>query len=146
RAHWGIADDAPVVGAVLGPQEKRELELLLETFGELRRLEPRAELLVSGWRDEGQGWRGLGPFTDSPAFYLAIDVLCIPRARRVVPLNLLEALAAGVPIAAGRPASEAGRAPEGPWAFASLCEDRATELARNLRELLSDRESARALV
>jgi UDP-glucose:(heptosyl)LPS alpha-1,3-glucosyltransferase len=147
RAHWGIGDDVPVVGAVLESGREEELTLLSEAFAELRRSLPEARLLVCGLGLRGGDGHtiGLGPYADGPAFYAAIDALCVPRSSRVVPLTLLEGLAAGVPIAAARTAEDEGLAPEGPWAFALLTPADGASLGAGLVQLLSDREAARQL-
>lgn len=146
RAHWGIAPDVPLVGAIVPSGREAELEWLLAALAQLRRTLPRAELVLAGFRGAGPGWRALGAYTDSPAFYAAIDALAIPRAGRSVPLVLLEALAAGVPVAACSASAADPRAPAGPWAFAALCEPTPSGLARALAELLTAPEDAHALV
>jgi len=148
RAHWGIEPDVPLVGAVLQPSERAEEALLLQAFAELRRRVPRAQLVVCGRRGSGEGWRGLGPYVDSPAFYSALDALCVPIEKGSVPLNLLESLAAGLPVAASRGEAQARelRAPRGPWAFANLSAPGPIALAAALEELLLERDSARALM
>jgi glycosyltransferase involved in cell wall biosynthesis len=104
REHWSIPLDAPLVGAVLQSRGSHELAFLFEAFTLLRAEEPDARLLVAGM-DLTQtalppGVSGIGVYGDSPAFYAAIDVLCVPLATRTVPLTLLVGLAAGVPTAA----------------------------------------------
>jgi glycosyltransferase involved in cell wall biosynthesis len=145
RREWGIGEDVPVVGTVLQSHEDEELEQLCEAFAGVRRSIPDAELVVCGLRGGDERVTGLGPFADSPAFYAAIGVLCVPFARRTVPLTLLEGLAAGVPIAAARRHRHAGLAPEGPWAFANVTGPSSEELADGLVTLLRDPEAARAL-
>jgi glycosyltransferase involved in cell wall biosynthesis len=146
RAHWRLGEHELVVGAVIPPQREHELPLLEAVQQELARRVPGVRFVVSGRHGGNSRWQALGPFTDSPAFYAAIDALLIPGARRFVPLTLLEALAAGVPIAAGRPEDEAGLATRGPWAFASLSQANPIALARNLEKLLREPEEARLLV
>jgi len=145
RAHWGIPEDAPLIGAVLQGDDREELSSLREAFDEVLRHEPHARLLCSGVRESIGPALGLGPYTDSPAFYAAIDVLCVPTATRTVPLTLLEGLAAGVPIAAGLGPGQAGVAPIGPWAFANLTDHGPESLAQGLLELLREPASASAL-
>jgi glycosyltransferase involved in cell wall biosynthesis len=146
RAHWGLAERDLVVGAVIPPHRDHELPLLQAVQSELRQRVPNVRFVVSGRHGTSANWQALGPFTDSPAFYSAIDALLIPGARRFVPLTLLEALAAGVPVAAGRPADEQGLATRGPWAFASLSDAAPLALALNLEKLLRAPEEARLLV
>lgn len=146
RAHWGLGERELVVGAVIPPHRVEELPLLEAVQAELARRVDGVRFVVSGRHGGNARWQALGPFTDSPAFYAAIDALLIPGARRFVPLTLLEALAAGVPIAAGRPGDEDGLVPRGPWAFASLSAATPVALARNLEKLLREPEEARLLV
>lgn len=146
RALWGVAAEVPLVGAVLATEGEEERAALLRTVVRLRSKRPEAIMAVVGIGGRGNGWIGLGPFTDSPAFYAAIDALALPHGGRTVPLELLEALAAGVPVAAARAPGEAGAPPEGPWAFADLTPPGAEGLAGGLIELLEDPEAARALV
>lgn len=146
RAHWGIPEDAPLVGAVLLSHAREEIELVRDAFQALREKMPEAWLVCCGIRGEVDHGRGLGPFTDSPAFYAAIDALCVPFATRTVPLTLLEGLAAGVPIAASRRVADEGHAPEGPWAFANVTDPGERALADGLHELLTRPSSAEPLV
>jgi glycosyltransferase involved in cell wall biosynthesis len=148
RAHWGVAEDAPLVGAVLQGRGSEELALLFDAFGRVRREEPHARLLIAGIGLTGaipDGALGVGAYGDSPAFYAAIDVLCVPLATRAVPLTLLEGLAAGVPIAASLRPLDEGLAPEGPWAFANVTPPGAQRLAMGILELLREPDEARAL-
>jgi glycosyltransferase involved in cell wall biosynthesis len=149
RAHWGIGAGAPLVGAVLQGRGQEEGALLFEAFARLLREEPRARLLVAGLdltlARLPEGIASVGAYGDSPAFYAAIDVLCVPIASRSVPLTLLEGLAAGVPVATSRRAQDEGLAPAGPWAFAYLTPPGPARLAEGLLELLRAPEEARAL-
>ncbi len=149
RAHWGVEEEAPLVGAVLQGRGVEELELLFEAFGWVRKEEPRARLLVAGLDLTGravpEGAQGVGAYGDSPAFYAAVDVLCVPLASRTVPLTLLEGLAAGVPIASSLRPLDEGVAPEGPWAFANVTRPGAAKLAAGILELLREPDEARSL-
>jgi glycosyltransferase involved in cell wall biosynthesis len=146
RALWGVPEHGSLVGAVLDPVREDERARLVEALALLRVELPGAMLAVVGIGGRGAGWIGLGPFADSPAFYAAIDALALPYGGRAVPLELLEALAAGVPVAASRAPGENPLPPEGPWAFASLSPPGAVGLAAGLLDLLRDPESARGLV
>lgn len=149
REHWGVAPDAPLVGAVSQSRRSEELALLFESFEIVRREEPRARLLVAGVdlteAALPDGVAAVGVYGDSPAFYAAIDVLCVPLASRTVPLTLLEGLAAGVPIAASLRPEDEGLAPEGPWAFADVTPPGARSLAGGILDLLRERDEARTL-
>lgn len=146
RALWGVPPEAPLVGAILQTDALHELELLRAAFERVRARRPDAWLVCCGVRGGDEQVLGLGPFTDSPALYAAIDVLCVPHASRVVPLTLIEGLAAGVPIAASRRGVDDGLAPAGPWAFANVTAPGADALASGILELVEDELAARALV
>ena len=149
REHWGIPAEAPLVGAVLQSSDSEEFEILLESFSRVRAELPGARLLVSGVDLTGAatpaGVLGVGAYGDSPAFYAAVDVLCVPFASRTVPLTLLEGLAAGVPIATSLRESDQGHAPTGPWAFANVTRPGSKSLAAGVLELLRDPSEARSL-
>ena len=149
RAHWGVPADAPVIGAVLQSRDSAEFELLLRAFQRVREAEPRARLLVAGVDlaalPKVEGVQGVGFFGDSPAFYAAVHVLCVPFASRIVPLTLLEGLAAGVPIAASLRVDDEGVAPLGPWAFANVTRPGARALAGGILDLLREPDEARDL-
>ena len=147
RAHWDISDSTPLIGGLVAPEDSAGLALLSLTFDAVAQALPEARFLVCG-RDGRNTSRTLflGPYADSPAFFRAIDHLCLPRAGRVVPLTLLEALAAEVPVTAGRSESEAAQAPEGPWAFANLTPEDPMALAAGTVELITDPHAAQALV
>ena len=148
-AWLGLVVSAPLVGAVLQRREPEELELLFDAFALLRAAEPQARLLVAGIdlvkTELPSGVTAIGVYADSPAFYAAINVLCVPLATRTVPLTLLEGLAAGVPIVASlRPTNE-GLPPAGPWAFADVTRPGARALAGGIVELLRERDEATTL-
>jgi glycosyltransferase involved in cell wall biosynthesis len=150
REHWGSDGATRLVGGIVSAEDEAGLPLLLEAFEIVADALPDTRFLVCGARGEGNSRPGrvrfLGPHADSPAFFRAIDHLCLPHADRVVPLTLLEALAASVPVTAGVPESDAGLAPEGPWAFAQLTADEPRALAAGAIELLDDPQAAQALV
>lgn len=151
RAHWGVPEGATLVGAVLQSTDSAEFDLLRRAYRHIAEEEPDARILVAGIDQEEvrsePGMLGIGRYGDSPAFYAAIDALCVPLATRAVPLTLLEGLAAGVPIAASRRPEEveAHRAPVGPWAFANVTGAGALSLARGVIDLLRAPEEAREL-
>lgn len=145
RAHWGLSEEAPVLGVVLQSASRREWELVQEAFAYVLAEEPRARLLCCGSTRVQGPIQGLGHFADTPAFYAAIDALCVPIESRSVPLTLLEGLAAGVPIATSHPPDSEGQAPAGPWGFTNLTGPGGHALGSGLLELLREREAARAL-
>ena len=145
RKLWDLDPDAPVLGVVLQSQSQREWELVEEAFEVVLSEEPSARLLCCGKVGTRGPILGLGHFADTPAFYAAIDALCVPIESRSVPLTLLEGLAAGVPIAASHRPDGEGLAPAGPWGFTNLTASGARSLGRGLLELLREHDAARAL-
>lgn len=149
RDHWDIPVDSPLVGAVVQAPNSEEFDTLLDCFSRVRTELPAARLLVAGIDLTGvptpEGVDAVGRYGDSPAFYAATDVLCIPHASRTVPLTLLESLAAGVPIATSLRSGDEGSAPAGPWAFANVTRPGAKALAGGILELLREPDEARAL-
>ena len=112
RADLGLPADAVVVGYVGRLVAGKNLRVLISAAGELARLEPRAILLIAGdgplrleleehARREGTpgGVRFLGYRPDIPALLTnVIDVLCLPSLFEGLPISILEAQAAGVPV------------------------------------------------
>lgn len=146
RAHFGVGPDEFLVGGIARPEDEGDAELLREAFALVAEAEPRARLVVSGLAGPGgPRLRFLGPHSDGAGLFAALDHLCLPRADRAVPLALVEALAAGVPVTAGRARRDEGAPPAGPWAFAQLCAAEPRALARGLLALCADPDAARAL-
>ncbi|HPZ92671.1 MAG TPA: glycosyltransferase, partial [Bacillota bacterium] len=115
KRKMGCARDAPVIGVVArliphkGVQTFLRAVVLLEKAGFL------PEVLIAGdgpSRDEleaislelglGDQVRFLGFVEDMASFYAALDLFVLPSLSEGMPLALLEAMAAGVPIVATR--------------------------------------------
>ena len=148
RVLWGVPEEAPLVGAVLQTEDPGERELLRAVFEAVQRRVPEARFVCCGLRGELGPSQGLGPYADSPAFYAAIDVLCVPRVSAVVPPALLEGLAAGVPVVGcespGRDGGGPESAPGEPWAYARRAAAEPEALGELLAEQLREPEAARA--
>lgn len=115
RRELGVSDATPVVGitAVLRPEKNHEL--LLAAFADLRRTVPDAELWIVGdgprraaLEEEarrfglGKAARFLGHRTDARRLMAGFDVATLTSHPRVetLPLSLLEAMDAGLPVVA----------------------------------------------
>lgn len=106
RVALGLPQDRFVAGALgrLAPEKNFRL------LARLSRVMPEIEFVVGGTGSEreaihketgGAGnFRLLGEVSDRPAFYAALDVLLIPSLHEALPMTLLEAMAAGVPVIA----------------------------------------------
>lgn len=145
RRLWQIPDDALVVGAVIESKSFGAVRLLREAFEILAAKSPRVHLLVSGVTGSAERVRTLGPYTDSPAFYGASDVMCIPFASRHVPPALLDGLAAGKPVVASQPQDAGAWVPRGPWAFARVSSAGPAALAEELFDALVERKPVEAV-
>ena len=117
RAALGVSEDAPVVGitAVLRPEKNHEL--LLGAFARLRARVPKAELWIVGdgprraalqaqidERGLHDSVRMLGHRSDARRLMSGFDVAVLSSHPRVetLPLSLMEAMDAGVPVVATR--------------------------------------------
>ena len=115
RAKLGIAADERVVGIVGRLVPVKNHELMLEAFARLCRREgpPWRLLVVGGGEERERGLRErarrlgvdarvlwLGWRRDLPALYPAMDVVALTSRDEGTPVALLEALAAGIPVAA----------------------------------------------
>ena len=135
RETCGVPEDAPVVLVVARFAANKRHDVALEAFARLRSRLSGAYLLLAGEalpgdrpvleavqrRVEqlrlGDRVRRLGFWPDMPALYAAADVLLLPSEDDPLPLTVLEAMAAGVPVVAAR----SGGTPE-------MIEDRASGL------------------
>ncbi|MFT7664408.1 MAG: glycosyltransferase involved in cell wall biosynthesis, partial [Planctomycetota bacterium] len=144
REHWNLAENELVIGSVISSRDTIGLERLLETFRILSEARPELRFLVAGVHGESDSHTTfLGPSTDNPAFFAALDHLCLPRVDRVVPLTLLEALISKVPVTAGRSEIDRHQPPAGPWAFAQRTDSTPSALAAGILSLLANpRKSA----
>lgn len=115
RAELGIPTGAPVIGAVGRLEPAKGLDLLLEAVGSLRSSHPELRCVIAGSGSQEallkaaaqqRGLDGHVCFTgfraDIPRLLSAIDVFVLPSRTEGIPYALLEASAAGLPIAASR--------------------------------------------
>lgn len=115
KRKMGCARDAPVIGVVARLIPHKGVQTFLRAVVLLREAGFLPEVLIAGdgpSRDElealsrelglGGRVRFLGFVEDMASFYAALDLFVLPSLSEGMPLALLEAMAAGVPIVATR--------------------------------------------
>jgi glycosyltransferase involved in cell wall biosynthesis len=113
RAGLGIASDAPVIGTVARLSEVKRQDLLLHAFAKVRQALPAAHLLIVGdgpLRHDLEQLAdnlGIAPFVHfagyqpEPEKFLAVmDVFTLTSRSEGMPLSVLEAWAAALPVVA----------------------------------------------
>jgi glycosyltransferase involved in cell wall biosynthesis len=157
RAALGIPVDAPVVGAVARLARQKRFDRLLRAFAGLP---VAAHCLLAGEGEERATLQALaeelgiagrvhflGHRTDTADVLAALDLFAVTSDREGMSNAMLEALAAGVPVAS-TPVSGADEAldplPDGrrPGVLMPFDEE---GIRRTLSELLADREALRAM-
>jgi sugar transferase (PEP-CTERM/EpsH1 system associated) len=115
RAEWGIPSDAPVIGTVARLAEVKRQDLLIRAFAGVRQANPNSHLILVG---DGEARPGLERLVSSlglkqcvhftgsrpnPHAYLqAMDVFALTSRLEGLPLAVLEACAARLPVVATR--------------------------------------------
>jgi glycosyltransferase involved in cell wall biosynthesis len=115
RQELGIPGEAWVIGTVANLRPQKNHALLVEAFAHLLTTVPRARLVLVGGGPLMADLRRqvdalgiadrvslLGPRLDTPELLAMLDVYCLPSRYEGLPLSLLEAMAAGLPIVATR--------------------------------------------
>jgi glycosyltransferase involved in cell wall biosynthesis len=113
RGGFGIPDDVPIIGAVGRLSEVKRHDLLLRAFARVRETLPSVHLLIVGDGPLLQnlhqlaGTLGIAPFVhfagyqSEPEKLLAImDIFALTSRSEGMPLSVLEAWAAGLPVVA----------------------------------------------
>lgn len=117
RAALGCRRDAVLVGTVARLVPEKGIALLLHALAYLRKLGLRPEVIVAGdgpARADLEALAGtlgvseqvrfLGFVDDIASFYAALDGFVLPSLSEGLPLSLIEAMVAGVPVVASRTA------------------------------------------
>ena len=105
-------NDVPVIGTVAALRPEKNLARLLRAFAELRATHP-CRLVIAGGGPERAGLEALaaglgvaadvsfpGHVADTPALYAGFDIFALSSDTEQMPLSVLEAMAAGLPVAA----------------------------------------------
>lgn len=112
RRELGLPDDAMLVGTVGRlSQEKGGVDLLIRAMSHLQRDNPRLRLIVVGDGLLRPGLEKLsaeidagvlftGTRNDVPRLLGAMDIFVLPSLKEAMPVALLEAMAAGLPVVA----------------------------------------------
>lgn len=106
------ANDVPVIGTVAALRPEKNLARLLRAFAAVRAQRP-CQLVIAGGGPERAGLETLaaelgvaadvtfpGHVADTPALYAGFDVFALSSDTEQMPLSVLEAMAAGLPVAA----------------------------------------------
>ena len=115
RGQWGIADDEPLFAFVGKLRYEKGLDVLLEAVDMLATRGGAVRLVVAGdgpgqaaaqrfldGRDAGRAINMLGFTRDVAGVLSAADALVVPSRWEGLPLSVMEAMAAGVPVIAAR--------------------------------------------
>ncbi|WP_309572908.1 glycosyltransferase [Deinococcus sp.] len=112
RAQYHIPRDAPLVVSLGRLAPEKNLDVLLHAYGVARASRPELRLLVIGdgpsraalqaSAPEGVTFSGPLPYARIPAALAAADVFLTASTSEVLPMSMIEALAAGVPLIAAR--------------------------------------------
>jgi glycosyltransferase involved in cell wall biosynthesis len=113
RRQFGCAEDEYVIGCAARLVKGKGHDVLIAAAAQVIRRNPRTRCLIAGdgelesclreqIRSEGLEDRIvlLGRITQMPAFYNALDVLCLPTHREGFGVALAEAMACGTPVVA----------------------------------------------
>lgn len=157
REEFGLAATDFVVGTVARFQETKDLPTLVRAFAQLRQRQPQAKLLLIGDGAERQRLQQLaeelrvataviitGIRHDVPRLLRALDAFALSSLSEGLPISVLEALAAGLPVVA----TSVGMLPEllreGENGFLVAPSDFAA-LAQRLELLATERDLAHRL-
>jgi glycosyltransferase involved in cell wall biosynthesis len=145
---WPLRGEGPVIGTVAALRREKNLPRLLEAFAGLRRQGPCRLVIAGGGPvrepleaevarlNLGADVTFAGPITDTERVYAALDVFALSSDTEQMPLSVIEAMAAGLPVAATDVGDVRGMLSEANAPFAAG-RDTAT-LAGSLQALLSN--------
>jgi len=113
RRRWGLAEDAFVVAGIGRLTFQKNFGLFLEIAAKVRKQHPQAVFVIAGTGEEnealraraaslglGESVRFLGYVAEMTELYPAVDLLLLTSRYEGLPITILEAMAAGVPIVA----------------------------------------------
>jgi glycosyltransferase involved in cell wall biosynthesis len=157
RRRWGIADDEVLLAFVGLLAREKGIDTLLEAFGLLVARGARVRLVIAGdgpmrrrvaafiaGRPGGERVRWLGFADDVPAVLRAADLCVAPSRWEGLPLAVIEAMAAGLPVVASRTAGLAELVLDGRTGRLVDAED-AAGLAGAIEALAADRPLRRRM-
>lgn len=150
-----ISGVGPVIGTVAALRKEKALDRLIRAYAEVRRHQP-ARLAIVGEGEErprlealvaelglGETVTFLGHIEQPETILGAFDVFALSSDTEQMPLTVLEAMAAGLPIATTDVGDVKHMLAEPNKASATMCEDGA--LARSILGLVSSPETARRI-
>ncbi len=157
KAALGLRDDAPVILMVARLHPVKNHGMLFEAVARGRGALGAAQIVLAGDGEERTGLKALakelgirervhflGGRDDVDHLLSLADVVVLCSHSEGLPLSLLEAAAAGVPILITRAANAAGFVVNGVTGI--VAEQRADDLARRLREMLETPEELTPMV
>ena len=117
RKRYGLPPEAPMAISLGRLAAEKNLEVMLSAFRLARLRRPELRLLVVGdgpvrhaleaQDTEGAVFTGAVPYAEVPSLLAAADVFVTASTSEVLPMSMIEALAAGTPLIAARsPAAE----------------------------------------
>ncbi len=143
-----LPHDIPVIGTVAALRREKNLARLLRAFAQVSATD-NARLMIVGDGPERAALEALaaqlgiaaqttftGHRPDPAAAYRDFDVFALSSDTEQMPISVLEAMAAGLPIAATRVGDVAGMLSADNAPYLAACDD--TALADSLRNLLRD--------
>ena len=163
RSDWGVSDNAFIVGTVANFRKVKNHACLVRAAGRLKNTYPHLRLFFVGTGFSGDpmnsedevrtlvGELGLqdkvlfaGYQDDIPRILSAFDAFCLPSFSEGLPVCLLEAMAAGLPVVGSEVAGIVEVIKDGKTGFL-FSSDNDLELANVLETILENPSNAKAL-
>ena len=157
RRSLGIPHDVPVIGTVGRLNEVKRQDLLIQSFANIAKCDPKPHLLLVGDGPESESLRGMAialgladrihfaGYQSRPEDFLQVmDIFAITSRLEGTPLVVLEAWAAGRPVIASRVGGIPTMINQGQNGLLFDCGDEA-ELTEAISRLLASSDDARRL-